>query len=81
MYDKELHNLYPSNNIRAITIKVDKIGNHVARMEEMRYSYKCVVRKPGCKRPFRGLKPRWQGNMKIYIEEMACGGLDLFGPG
>jgi hypothetical protein len=38
MYDKELHNLYPSNIIRAITIKVDKIGNYVARMEEMIYS-------------------------------------------
>jgi hypothetical protein len=59
IYEKELHKLYLPSIIRVLKIKVDEIGKHAARMEEMKYSYKCVVRKPEGMRPFRGPKPRW----------------------
>jgi len=34
------------------------------------------VRKPEGKRPFGGLRRRWEDNIKMDLQEVGCGGMD-----
>jgi hypothetical protein len=51
LHYEELHNLYASPNIiREIKSRIMRWARHVARMVEMRNSYKILVAEPGRKR-------------------------------
>jgi hypothetical protein len=50
---------------------------HVAWMEEGRGVYRVLVGKPEGKRPLgRGID-RWEDNIKMDLQEVGCGGMDL----
>ena len=43
-----------------------------------RVLYKVLVGKPEGKRPFGRPKLRWEGNIKMDLQEVGCGGMDWF---
>ena len=45
-------------------------AGHVARMGERRGAYRILVGKPEGKRPLGRHRPRWEGNIKIDLEEL-----------
>jgi len=42
-------------------------------MEEGRGVYRVLVRKPKGKRPLRRPRCRWEGNIKMDLQELGCG--------
>jgi hypothetical protein len=76
---RKLHNekpsdLYSSPNINQI-IKSRKIrwAGQVARILESRGAYKILVGKPEGKRALGRPQRRWEGNIKIDLEEASVG--------
>ena len=51
-------------------------GVHVARMEERRGVFRVLVGKPKVKRPLVIPRRRWEGNTKMDLQEVGCGGID-----
>jgi len=49
---------------------------HVALMGERRGVFRVLVGKPEGKRPFGRPRLRWEDNIKIYLQEVGCGGID-----
>jgi hypothetical protein len=70
--NEKLHNLYSSLNIVRV-IKSKKV--HVAQMDEMREVYRVLVGKT----PLGRTRCRWEDNIKIDLQELGCGGMDLIG--
>jgi len=50
---------------------------HVARMGERRGVYRVLVGKPEGKRPLGRPGHRWEDNIKMDLQEVGCGGIDL----
>ena len=48
----------------------------VARMEERRGVYRVLVGKPEGKRPLGRLRRRWEGDIKMDLQEVGCGGME-----
>ena len=53
-----------------------KWAEHVARMGDRRGVYRVVVGKPGENRPLGRPRCRWGNNIKMYLQEVGCGGMD-----
>ena len=51
-------------------------AGHVARMGERRAVYRILVGKPEGKRPLGRPRRRWEGNIKMDLQEVGCGGGD-----
>ena len=49
---------------------------YVARMGERGGVYMILMGKPDGKRPPVTLKRRWEDNIKRYLQEVECGGMD-----
>jgi hypothetical protein len=50
LHNEGLHDLYASSNVITVIIsRMTRWAEHVARMGEMRNSYKILVGKPGCR--------------------------------
>jgi hypothetical protein len=49
------------------------MGWYAARTEEKRRAYKVLVGKPEWKRPLGIPKRRWDGNVKMYLQEVGWG--------
>jgi len=49
----------------------------VARMGERRGVYSVLVGKPEGKRPLVRPRRRWKDNIKMDLENVGCGGMDL----
>ena len=47
-----------------------------SRMGEGRGVYRVFVRKPEGKRPLWRPRRRWEDNIKMYLQEVGCGGVD-----
>ena len=47
---------------------------HVSRMGERRCVYRVLVGKPEGKRPLGRPRRRWEGNIKMDLQEVGCGG-------
>jgi hypothetical protein len=45
-------------------------------MGERRGIYRVLVGKPEGKRPLGRSRRRWEDNIKTYLQEVACGGMD-----
>jgi hypothetical protein len=77
LHNKELHNLYTSQNIISL-IKLRRMRRvgHVAHMGEMRNAYRILVRKPEGKRPFRRPRCGWKHNIRRDVREIALQSVD-----
>jgi hypothetical protein len=53
-----------------------KWEGHVARMGERRGVYRVLVGKPEGKKPLGRPRRRWEGNIKMDLQEVVCGGMD-----
>ena len=47
------------------------------RMGERRGLYRVLVGKPEIKRKLERPRPRWEDNIKMDLQEVGCGGVDL----
>ena len=53
-----------------------RLAGHVARMWERRDVYRVLVGKTEGKRPLGRPRRRWEGNIKMDLQEVECGGMD-----
>ena len=51
-------------------------AGHVARIGEWRGVYRVLVGKPDGKKPLGRPRRRWEGNIKMDLQEVGCGGMD-----
>ena len=51
-------------------------AGHVARMGERKGVYRILVGKPEGKRPLGRPRRRWDGNIKVVLQEVVCGVMD-----
>jgi hypothetical protein len=76
LLNEELNDPYSSPNIfRVIKSRRMRWAGHVARMGKRRGVYRVLMRKPERKRSLRRLRRRWDDNIKIYLQEVRCGGM------
>jgi len=74
LHNEELNDLYCSPNI--VRVIKSRWAGHVARMGEGRGVYRVLVGKPEGKRPLGRPRRRWEGNIKMDLQEVGCGGMD-----
>jgi hypothetical protein len=81
--DEELQNLHSlSNTIRMIKFKKMRYTGSVARIGEMRNSYKTSIRKREGKKPLGVPRRRWEVSIKMHLKEVGVRiSLDLSGSG
>jgi hypothetical protein len=73
LHSEELNDPYCSPSIvRVIKLRRMRWVGHVAHMGEGRGVYRVLVGKPEGKRP----RQRWEGNLKMDLQELGCGGMD-----
>jgi len=68
---------YPSNIIRLIKSRRVGWDGHVASMGERIGAYKVLVGKPEGRRPLGKPRRRWQDNIKMCLQEVGWGDMDL----
>jgi len=51
-------------------------AGHVARMGESKGLYRVLVGKYEGKSPLENPRHRWEDNIKIYLQEVGCKGMD-----
>ena len=77
LHNEELSDVYSSPNIiRMIISRRIRWAEHVARIMERRGAYRVLVGKPEGKRPLGRSRHVWENNIKIYLQEVGCGGMD-----
>ena len=57
-------------------IEKNEIGGACSAYGERRGVYWVLVGKPEGKRPLGRHRRKWEGNIKIDVQEMGCGGMD-----
>jgi hypothetical protein len=55
------------------------MGGHVAREGERRVVYRVLVGKPEGKNPLGRPRRRWEDNIRMDLQEVGCGYVDLIG--
>ena len=79
---RELHNeelnLYSSPIIaQVIKWRIIQWVGHAAHMGERRGLYRVLLGKPERKSPLGRPRCRWRDNIKMDLQEVRCGGMDL----
>jgi hypothetical protein len=59
-----------------IKLRRMRLVGHVASMGERRGVYRVLVGKPAGKRPLGRPRHRWEGNIKMDLQEVGFGGMD-----
>jgi hypothetical protein len=78
LHSEVLNDLYSfSNIVRVIKSRRMRWSGHVARIGESRGVYRILVRKPEEHRANGRTRRRWEDNIKMYLQELGCGGMDL----
>ena len=78
LHNEELSDLYSSPNIvRVIKLRRMRWTGHVARMGEERGVYRVLVGKPEGRRPMGRPRSRWVDNIRMDLQELGCGYMDL----
>jgi len=62
--------------VRVIISRIISWARHVARMGKKRDVYRVLVGKPERKKPLGKTRCRWEDNIKTYLQEEECGGVD-----
>jgi hypothetical protein len=74
LHNEELKDLSSSTNIlRVIKSRRMRWAGHVAFMGERRGVCRVLVGKPEGKRPLGRPRHRWEENIKLDLQEVACG--------
>ena len=77
LHNEELNDLYYSPNIVSVVKSRRMRGaGHVACMVERRDVYRVLVGKLEGKRPLGRPRYRWENKIKMYLQEVECGGMD-----
>ena len=77
LHNEELNNLYASPNIvRVIKSREMRWAGHVARMGEGRGVYRILVGKREGWRPLGRPRHICEGNIKMDLQEVGCGGME-----
>jgi len=77
LHNEELNDLYCSpSTVRVIKSWRMRCARDVARTGEGRDVYRVLVGKPEGKRPMGRPRRRWEGNIKMDLQEVRCGGMD-----
>jgi len=77
LHNEELNDLYCSPNIaRVIKSRRIRWAGHVARMGEGKGVFRVSLGEPEGKRPVGRPRRRWEGNIKMDLQEVGCGGMD-----
>jgi hypothetical protein len=77
LHDEKLNDVYSSPTIaRVIKSRRMRWTRHVSRMGEGRSMHRVLVRKPEVKRPLGRRRRRWEGNIKMDLQEVGWGGKD-----
>ena len=77
LHNEELNYLYSSPKIfQVIKSRRMRWAGHVACMRERRGIYKVLVGKPEGRRSLGTTRHRWEGNIKMDIQEVGCGDMD-----
>jgi len=74
-----LLNIMLSNIVRVIKSRRMRWAGHVARMDEERGVYGVLVGKPEGKRPLGRPRRKWVDNIRMDLQEVGCGYMDLTG--
>jgi hypothetical protein len=78
--NEELHDLYSSpSSIRMVKARRMRWVGHLARMGEMRNTYRLLVGKPEGRRPLGRSRRRWLDNIRMAMVEVGWGDLDWIG--
>ena len=67
------------NIVRVITSRRMRWAGHVALMGEERGVYRVLVGKPGGRRLLGRPRRRWVDNIRMDLQEVGCGYMDLIG--
>ena len=79
-HNEELTDLYSSPNIvRVIKSRRMRWAGHVARIGEERGVYRVLLGKPEWRRPLGRPRRRWVDNIRMDLQEVACGYMDWIG--
>jgi hypothetical protein len=74
LFDEELRDTYSFPNIvRVVKSRRMRWAGHVARMGEGRGGHRLLVGKPEGKRPLERPRHRWEGNIKMDLQEVGGG--------
>jgi len=77
LHNEELNDLYCSTNIvRVIKSRRMRWAGHVTRMGKRKGICRVLVGKPEGKRPLGRTRRRLEDNIKMYLQEVGCGGMD-----
>ena len=77
LHNEELNDLYCSTNIvRVIKSRRMRWAGHVTRMGKRKGICRVLVGKPDGKRPLGRTRRRLEDNIKMYLQEVGCGGMD-----
>ena len=77
LHNEDINDVYSSpNTVRAMKSRRMRWAGHVAHTRESRDVYRVLVGKPERKRPLGRPRRRWEDNIKIYLQEVGCGGMD-----
>jgi hypothetical protein len=77
LHNEELNDLYSAHTIvRLMKPRKIRLAVHVARMGEGRGVYRVLVGKPLENMPLGRPRRRWENNIKLYLQEVRCGGMD-----
>jgi len=77
LHNEELNELYCSpNTMRVIQSRRMRWAGHVARTGEERGVYRVLVGEPEGRRPLGRPRSRWEGNIKMDLQEVGYGGMD-----
>ena len=76
LHNEKLSDLYSLPNIvRVVKSRRMRWAGHMARMVERRCAYRVLLGKPEGKRPLGRPRRRWEGNIKMDLQEVggSCG--------
>jgi hypothetical protein len=75
-HNVDLNYLYSSPIIVRVITSRKRWEGHIARMGEKREVYRVLVGNPEGKRPLGRPRLRLEGNIKMELQEVGCGGMD-----
>jgi len=77
LHNEELNYLYCLPIVARVTkSRRMRRAGYVARMGERRGVFRFLVGKPEGKRPLGRSRCRWEGNIKMDLQEVGCGGME-----